>query len=324
MREFSNTSTANMILVRSVYNYFAIADIIVSIANIVTNSILVHSLRKLKKFNTVSYKFILFLSISDICNSISLTVSAIAFYCATTEAQHAFIDVMRGGMMFSFSNFSGFMIVSIAVDRYIHIRHFSKYNQIVTKQRATILVIFLIFMSLAFDAFVAICRHYGVHFISQMVINSALVIGLAITCQLYFGAYRSVKRRTNAVNQDSRIKTSVVTPHRNAEQEFLLASALITITLVLCLSPYVIVSTIRFYDLKRFATKTELAIRFAEMLICLNSSFNAFILVSFNSETKRYVKRQLCRKTLTEVRQLGEQSVVVSQDTGSVNVFYIQ
>ena len=312
-----------MILVRSIYSYFAIADIIVSIANMVTNSILVHSLRKLQKFNTISYKFILYLSISDICNGISLTVSAIAFYCATTEAQHVIIDIVRGGLMFSFSNFSGFMIVCIAVDRYIHIRHFSKYNQIVTKQRARILIIFLMIMSLCFDAFVAVCRHYSIHFMSQMVINSALIIGLAVTCHLYFGAYRSVKRRTTAVNQDSGIKTSV-TPLRNAEQEFLLASALITVTLVLCMSPYVIVSTIRFYDLKRFATKTELAIRFAEMLICLNSSFNAFILVSFNSETKRYVKRHLCTKIWTEVRPLGEQRVVVRQDTGNGDAFYIQ
>ena len=312
-----------MILVRSVYSYFGFAEIIVSVMNIVTNSILVHSLRKLQKFNTISYKFILYLSISDICNGISLTLNAIAFYCVTTETQHAIIDIMRGGMMFSFSNFSGFMIICIAVDRYIHIRHFSKYNQIVTKQRATILIVFLMIMSLCFDAFVAICRHYGTHFMSQMVINSALVIGLAVTCQLYFGAYRSVKRRTTAINQDSTIKTSV-TPRRNAEQEFLLASALITITLVLCMSPYVVVSTIRFYDLKRFATKTELAIRFAEMLICLNSSLNAFILISFNSETKRYVKRHLCRKAGTEVRPLGEQRVAVRQDTGSGDAFCIQ
>ena len=117
---------------------FAIPLFLTSIACVLVNSLLIQALRSLKKLNTISFKYILLLSTSDIC----FGVSWIAYLCMLyPEFNKQSLMTTAHILIHIFASFSCIMVLLIALDRYIHMRFSLRYNAIMTKRRASLLVI---------------------------------------------------------------------------------------------------------------------------------------------------------------------------------------
>ncbi len=270
---------------------FSIPLFIISILNILINSFLIHALRRLKKLNTISFKFILLLSISDICYGITWTVYLSMTY-TTYEANNWLIFVIAVILAYFFSLFSGAMILLIALDRYIHMKFSLRYNMIMTKRRAVSLVVGLMFTSMILTIIELCARLFDFVFIAHVTLNVLLAIGSSCLFTLYLKAYRSVQRQTEQMNLD-RSMPSRATQRRNPCRELSRASFAIFASLIICYTPYSICSTVSHYG---YRDESKLSVNLEFAFLCfvhINPSSNAIIFIALNRDLRGFLKNFL-------------------------------
>ncbi len=199
-----------------IWKTFAIPTTLLHISNILLNSFLIHALRKLKKLKTISFKFILLLSISDICDGVTTVNTNVMLYVFSADQKR--LRVILGFIFkYSFALFSFIMIFIIAIDRYIHLRYLSKYSTIMTNRRAIIMVAVGVF-SVASHTAVLICARLFGFFPNVQVYLSIFILMCFITIfALYINSYRELKQVAEKMNLDKSLP--VAAPSNDASRE---------------------------------------------------------------------------------------------------------
>ncbi len=104
---------------------FSIPFALLGVSNILINSFLINALRKLKKLHTMSFKFILLLSVSNLCDGVN-SVSFAILHQLLAYGSEKLTTTIALTLKYFFAQFSFTMISIIAIDRYIQLRYFSK------------------------------------------------------------------------------------------------------------------------------------------------------------------------------------------------------
>ncbi len=275
---------------RFVYKYFYVPFIILGLSNIVFNGLLCHVLRKLKKLQTISYKFILIQSIADVLAGAALVLSELVLLLINSDALYGKILVFARITCDAVCQFSGTMILIVAIDRYIHMKYLTKYNTIMTSRKAAIMVL----NNLASCISMAVINVCGVYFKyyskSHLFMNGFAVFVYTTTFLVYYKAYRSVTRRVQEMNIQEGHAATTKRPSRN--KEFARAVAIILIVLALCYTPFLIVSTVKIAfecDACKASATILIAFYCTRILVCSTSSINAILFILFNKELKNYI-----------------------------------
>ncbi len=268
---------------------FAVPLFIIAISNVVVNSFLIQALRKLKKLSTISFKYILLLSISDIC----LGITWVAYLCmlyTTFNGIKWIILTIANILMYFFATFSLSMVVVIALDRYIHMKFSVKYNTIVTKRRAVITVVSVVLILVFQVALLLSARILGFFFIVQLALNITGITCIIVVFMLYVKAYRFLRAQIERMNIDKSMpRPSTAPKRRNPSREVSRSIFWIFTSLLICYTPFCIFTAVSHYG-HRNDEKLIVHLEYASFcLVNANSSFNAIILIALNRDLKRHL-----------------------------------
>lgn len=305
---------------------FLTMNAMIAISNVTINSLLIFAIKKLKKYKTISYKFIICLSISDISVGILQLVyiilrSLMKFY---DTAMVNTMELCMETLFYLPTPFSGVMILIIAVDRYIHMKYLLKYNEIMTKRRARMIVCMNIIFQCITAVSLLLSSLKGYYSIQQPVLVVGYILIMTAIVVLYFGAYRSIKRRTRnssigvelpelpkAYNSVQRFSNDALhrrrypdrklsdnlgqrtVSRRYPDDDFLRSMLYILLSLAICHAPFLILTATRSLMLKAghdiSHTMMSVLLWTYNLNFCL-STLNAGIFISCNRDLKSYVK----------------------------------
>ena len=174
-------------------------NFIIAFLNILGNGFLIYALKKTGQTKTISIKFIIIMSVSDLLTGI-IGMFLISFlfweefynYCSLQVAARFSISIT--------TSFSIAMIALVALDRYFHMKYLERYPTIITKQRSYCLTLGCLCMCVAFNA----SRYLSMNgSIIPETVSVLLWIPMfiSIAC-LYYSAYRKLQMKASSqINQ---------------------------------------------------------------------------------------------------------------------------
>ena len=113
---------------------------IIHIANIATNIFIIYALRRLGKLGNISFWLIYCLTISDCFVGLSGLAFEIYFACCYIASNcYAYLYIWE--MREFFQSYSFRFTTVIAIDRSIRMKYLTRYNDIMTKRKAYIVLI---------------------------------------------------------------------------------------------------------------------------------------------------------------------------------------
>ena len=272
------------------YKIVFVPNILVSCANIVSNSILVHALRRRNKVRVITFKLIYILSISDILNAISILSGDILIEMAASRKEYySTVKSIVNVLQYPLLAFSVLMILLTAVDRYLHMTKMNNYSQIMTHSRANKLVFYC-----ALSAFIDACvtgASYYLNFYEEFV-TFLCVFGLVcilLSFGLYYKALRSITVRVDNASFSEENRNV-----RNAGKEVSRAVFFIFACLALTMTPTFILLPVRLYMPQK---STYTALYTMNALFYFNSTLNAVIIIYFSRDLRSCVRQILNCKT---------------------------
>ena len=294
---------------------------LLSLSNILLNLFLIYALRQRKKLKVTSYWLIFCLSSSDVFFGISSAVNQSLWPTTKKKCWENDVCFAIDGCEFFFSNFSATFLLIIAIDRFIHMKYPLRYQSIMTKNRAILLfcfnaiftfhiVVTIIFLPKYQRQF--LLKHLRSYQIYRAVLSIVYVLIVLSVCGLYITTYSSITRRVYNVtaapvmvmkevapsrdNDCNALQSSLYRRRRRPNQDFKVCIVLIIILVLLLEVPNLFISVyIRIAMLfnSRFTYSDEiiLAAQWTYLLVQLNSTLNAAVLLVFSRELRQYTRR---------------------------------
>lgn len=271
--------------------------LILGFLNLVINSFLVHALRRSNKLQSLSFKLVLCLTISDIASGIEMLVEETSTIIFIRDENFRSRVIFRATTIF-FTNFSQLMTLAVAIDRYVHMKYLCKYAEIITKHRIIMFVIFDFSLSLTFASLLAVGISNRFIFVSRAILFANAMTIFAVVSVTYLHAYRAIIRRIG----NSNLNASNFKPksaHRNPSHDFARAVFCILISSLVCFAPYFVITTIKAYNDEHqvIIDRNHLfAIWLSSIIpVRFHSCFNSILLIIFDRSLRRYT-RGLFRK----------------------------
>eukprot|EP00112_Aurelia_sp_Birch-Aquarium-sp1_P025098 Seg818.10 transcript_id=Seg818.10/GoldUCD/mRNA.D3Y31 product="Melanocortin receptor 5" protein_id=Seg818.10/GoldUCD/D3Y31 len=270
-----------------------ILSLVIDICNIAVNSFLIHSLYKLKKLRTISFTFILYLSINDVM------VGFIGLVAHTVGILHMINkdDVLKTYAR-NFHNLlcvavgvSAYLVLIVAIDRFLRMRYMLKYDSIMTKKKAAILII----VGMIPSAFEVVAKFVTPLIVIQpyylITLYGVHVFALFVAYVVYALAYFSIRKRVQNINLSPSAKSQdkIVKNRKSPESEFAKASLLILVSMTICYSPTIAIDLyLNFLGIPE--ENLEYPKAWTGFLALLNSSLNALLFICCNRELRNYAK----------------------------------
>ena len=275
---------------------FYVVNGIASIFNIVINSTLIYIIFKLKLLRNISYRFILCLSVSDLCVGtivqplLSLTLST------SDPATLALYVIILLVCSIMFAQTSLTMTTVISLDRYLRMKHLLQYNSHMTNQKANLLIATTVIISvlISFIVFVGgfyrLAAYVGAFWLA---VNGSMMV---FVCVFYVRAYISIRNRVADTTLHSTNHTHLPGIHR-PDIEFIKGIMLILIALLVFYIPYWIISTLVLFLPTASSEKMKLELLYAYycclILVYFISLYNGIILIKFDRKLRRFFQRNI-------------------------------
>ena len=275
-----------------IYITFSAVNLFISLSNVATNGFLSYVLWKLKKITTISYRFIFVQSMCDILVGSALLVSRLVSY-RISFAQFCHLKAYADIVCDCLCMFSGIMVSLIALDRYIHMRFLNQYSIWMTQRRATMLIILNGSLCVIVGIVQVLAYLRGWHNLVLLILNCIAILLILGTSTGYFYAYKSLHVRTKQVDFDRSLPKNANTarPKRNPTKEFLKAMIAILSSFMICFTPFVIMSALKFANRNQTVSEARTIIilfYISRLFVCANSSLNAILYLSLNRELRVY------------------------------------
>ena len=294
---------------------------LLSFSNILLNWLLIYVLKQRKKLKVTSYWLIFCLSSSDVLFGISSAVNQSVILATKKACWESDVCLATDGCEFFFSNFSATSLLIIAIDRFIHMKYPLRYQAIMTKRRAILLFCFNAIFTFHIVVTIILLPKYQrqfllKHLLSYRIYRAALsvlyVLIVLSVCGLYMVTYFTVMKRVYNVtaapsmimkeatpsreNDCCVLQSSIYRQRRRPNQDFKVCIVLIIILVLILEVPSLCVAAyIRFAMLfnSRFSYSDEVlfAIYWTYLLIQLNSTLNAAVLLVFSRELRQYTRK---------------------------------
>lgn len=283
-------------------------NILVLLINVAINAVLCHAIVKLKLLSTISYRLVMVLNISDLCIAFIeqplMSIGYLYAFHGVNQATNIQLVIQFGS--FSLCQFSGVMILIIALDRYLHMKYLNRYATVMTSRRACILLLSNFFLSLACGILYTLSSLYGFFFhvnIILLFVDSSILLSSFL---LYLSAFMSLRKRTADSqafpNQPNALESSV----RRADVQFMKGILFIILSLSACYMPFFIIgihtSLLRRASHSEVSLAWTLALYWSMQTVCLVPFINSLLFFVFNKKLKNYVYGMIarCRSRPTE------------------------
>ena len=276
-------------------------NILVTICNVVLNVFLCYALWKTGQLYKLSSKFIFCLSVSD--TFVALTTQSLVSYLLLSEskAQNCKIEAASHFFSFTLNQFSGDMIMIVALDRFFHMKYLNKYSAYMNNTRGIMLVALNVAISLfggITAMLVAILDGFFIWHSTFVILDTLVII---TTMVLYIRMYLNVKKIVDSLNLRSNItpvENGVKKP-KPRQYNFTLAKTMsfVLVSMVCAYIPYFCVgsASIYYYHAKNQEPSNglKIAVYFAIIVVYMNCSFSAIIFISFNKSIKKLMAKAL-------------------------------
>lgn len=263
-----------------------IVDSALLTANAVTNTLVIYVLIKTGQLASVSCKFILQLSFTDILIALltqSLFIAVLFDTKCSVKIASQFVSAFL-------SRVSGYTIALIGVDRFVRIKYGMSYTLLLTNKFAKMLMLLVWLVALAHSGMVTIglliqqeqtVRKIGMTFDGGTLV---FVFLLQIASIKFIGRINSKEPEPIHALQE-------------AENKITKLCSRIMLLLVFFLMPFIIVSIVRSKIRDELNTQSrallEYVYRFSLLFAYSNSIANALLFLSTNTRAKRFLIRKL-------------------------------
>ena len=265
-------------------------SLIIDICNIAINSFLIHSLDSLNKVRNISYTFILSVSINDVIvgliGLVAHTVDMVRIISFKDDVLKTYSRYLQNVLCVAVG-VSGYLVLIIATDRFLRMKYMLKYDSMMTKKRAVILIVIGVIPSI-FEAVAKFVTPLNViqpyYFIILYFVH---IFAMLIAYVLYVLACFSIKKRIGNINLslDSSLGHGVTKSRKNPDSEFARASLLILVSITICYLPTLLID-LYLYFLGISEQSWEYPRAWTGFLALLNSSLNALIFICCNRELR--------------------------------------
>ena len=270
------------------------------------NLFLCYAILKLRLLNRTSFRFILVLTISDLCTilivePLHFVQYTFAFIGNVSSHNWQLVTQFCG---FTFGQFSGVMILIIALDRYLHMKYLNNYSSVMTEKRSTILILINAATSLICAILFTISSIYGFFFYINIVYLFVDLAVFLICCLVYLQAL--IKIRTHVA--DSNIRNDTSRNHiRRADVQFAKGVLFIMLAISICYMPYFITGIIAALEKRNqnngVNQSLAASIYWSMELVLTVPIINTFLLVSFNKKLKNFMLTIMNRNVEDEKSQ---------------------
>ena len=290
----------NFFYLQEVPKQFSIAFVaintVISLMVIMLNSFLCHAIRKLKLLKTVSYRFILALAISDLCNGLLVQpLYTLEYANAFRGSQYVQeFQVIMQFLAYVVGQYSGFMVVVISIDRYLHMKHLNNFNVYMTSNRIKFLTFFGIAFSLAMGIVQTSSIFFGLYVQMRIFTLTANVILSFIGIFFYLRAFLATKKRVESLHLSSNISFPSANHIRRADLQFAKGVLIILISLSLCYFPYFLTGILLSFKIVQGKDRTGIGSTFYLVFYCtilfvfMVPLMNALVLCRFNRAVRKY------------------------------------
>ncbi len=279
---------------------FKIPIVGVAVSNIIFNSLLILALKKTNSLQTISHKFIFILSISDTIFSLIFSIITLIYLQLPVEwAMSIYFALLT-----FYYQFSVLLILSIGLDRYVHMKYLTNYPSIFTEKRARILIILILLLAIAQTALMIYLSMQREFVIPLLIVNLTTLLCIITLCVLYWRAYKSIETRTRQMNlgndnesnatsqnQNQSGDDTAIAIRRSPTREFARAVFIILGVLIVCYVPSMFTSVIYTIQLQRQnANRTSLFVASGfSLLAFFNATLNAIVVLVFNRKVNNYL-----------------------------------
>ena len=272
----------------SILNCFRVFNFIIWPLNILGNAFLIYALRKTGQTNTVSFKFIIIMSISDLIYGITGLFSVSLLFWKHFDS-NCYLQSGAEWILNTQGSFSMMMIALIALDRYLHLSYLSRYQSIMNTMRGYCMALTSLFFCAIMATMYQILLNYNKE-TATMLLSIGVFFGILTLggiLVLYCKAYKSLQRK--APKQTNQVARSIL----HGSRRFLKTAKLIVISAVLLTMPKMLAMMFDFINLRKsFMNEISLdAFRwFAILIYSVNAFSSSTIFIMHNRVVKQLLK----------------------------------
>ena len=274
-----------------------IYNILIGVLNISGNATLIWALRRTRQIKSLSFQMVIIMSSMDL----AIGIQSLVFLPLMFDEQYQSFCWQKLTIQFlllTCNYVSVFMLLLIALDRYLHMKYLVRYSLIVTKKRGYYAIFVSAFLAISISAF----SNLQISSISRMIIRSVyetiMLILLASVILIYYAALRAIRRKAhqltgNIINRNKTLGRAA----KRISICILILSAPVTIFLILneaacfeeLMDPSIVYSCI-----------------WIGYITFLGNGFcSSIIFISQNRPIKRMLRR-VARNNLNRIRPVAE------------------
>lgn len=275
---------------------FAALVVVMVIFTVVSNSLLIHALRKTKQLTTITNKLILLMNISDLITGV-VAYPCIAFlYFTISIFRSCKFELTIQLITLMPAYFSFWMLMGVAVDRYLQVTKLTRYNLYMNDFRMKLIIAGGLSLSVGTSV---ISTVFSSSFWLKVCLNLSNISSVMMMFFIYTLVFKKIRTHSQTIRQVPGQKQNrarmrqMLTGARTVR--FLLGA------LFVLYFPYNIISTVWAYY--KFYLKTEpgLLLDILELISYLivfsNAGINALIYGYGNSALRSYLIRLITKKS---------------------------
>ena len=224
--------------------------IAISLISVATNLILVRALKKSNEFNSFSDHFMTLICYSDICfATISQPMLVFHHMIAINNKENCLLEFLIVVTSYFFMYFSFFMLIDIAVLRYLLLTKLSRYDLYTNKSRGRLIILVNLLASASFSVVASAPKN--IYFQAQIVFTIVGSTLITIICYLYFIVLRRVGRliHVQPAKNGRNGAVSIQTLTKTKRKQTVRTVGSLLLALVLLYTPYNCVTLVRSYYL---------------------------------------------------------------------------
>ena len=267
-------------------------NIIIMLSNIISSLFLCSAIWNLNLMKTtVSFRFIFALAVSDLSIGLLLQPALIGLLLSNDSYQLTAADFVVQIFTFTFAHFSNGMILIIAADRFLHMRHLQNYVTKMNNRRCFQLIAGNATINLAITV-ISLAASFGEFLHSLNLLLAIIDFSIMTTIFiLYAKSYFSVRNRMANLE----LRRGVCRRNSTVRSDFELCKGMLFIlgSILLCYFPFNILEILVDYSLHtKNAGKMEdelvTAHFWALLLVLCFPSCNAILFAVLNKKIRRY------------------------------------
>ena len=271
-------------------------NITINILNVVGNALLIWSLRRTKQTKTISFQFIMIMSISDLACGI-LSLPSLTMVLDDEYRKHCSLMLSTQAVVTACNYFSAFMVFLIALDRYLHMKYLEQYSRKFTKRRGHFLILaFLLLAVLSSIVFILPLSHFIYSTLVAMYFAIGMIFLISVVT-LYHKALSTLKRKAHMVT------SNII----NKDRALGKAAKRISLCVIILAGPIIILHIIDSVNMQLSVLDPSIiavCIWFAYINFLGNGFCSSFIFISQNTPIKRFL-RKIVTDNWSRIRSLS-------------------